>query len=276
MGSFEEEMSGDEVFALVASLAIGAFAAAGWYLRGLRTVRLGGSMGWRAALLLAPPVGLAVLWGVLASWSAVEVRTDVRYQLLFAAMGLVWAFLLPRALAFIGVSYGDDALERRNGAAAAAVTGTVAGCVLVFTGSNVGEGPSIWNTVATALAATTALFGCSFVLARSTALADAIAVERDVATGVRFAGWIAACGLVLGQAAAGNWVSTAAMFADLAARGWPVLGLLVIALFLERSLRPRESDPRPSVFAAGVLPAAAYLALAALHALALAGWLARR
>jgi hypothetical protein len=272
MALLVEEMSDDEVFALVVSLAFGLTGAVFWYLRGLRAPWLGASKRSLTVLLLAPLAGLAVLWGILASAAAVEVRTDGRYQFLFVAMGSSWVFLLPRALAFIGVSYRDDALERRNAAAAVALTGAVAGLAVLFAGSNMGEGPSIWNTVATALAATAGLFGIVFVLALSTSLGESIAVERDLATGARFAGLVTASGVVLGRAAAGNWVSTERMIGDLLALGWPVVVLLGFAIVLERALRPRDSDPRPSPFAAGVLPAVVYLALALVYVALLPGW----
>jgi uncharacterized membrane protein YjfL (UPF0719 family) len=181
-------------------------------------------------------------------------------------------FLLPRLLSFIGVSYRDDVLERRNASATIAIAGTVVGLVLLFAGSNMGEGPSIWNTVATALAATVVLFGVVFVLALSTSLGQSIAVERDLPTGVRFAGLIAGCGIVLGRASAGNWSSTEGMITDLVAFGWPVVVLLLVAIALERALRPRASDPRPSLVAAGVLPAVAYLALSLVYVAVLPGW----
>jgi hypothetical protein len=269
---FREELSEDEALALVVSVALGLVGAALWYVRGLRTSTLGASRGLLAALFLAPLAALGYLWNVLATFAAVEVRTDGRYQFLFVAMGATWVFLLPRLLALIGVSYRDDALERRNAAATTAIAGTILGLVLLFAGSNMGEGPSIWNTVATALAATAALFAVVLVLALSTALGDSIAVERDRATGVRFAGWIAGSGMVLGRAAAGSWVSTQAMLADLAAFGWPVVILLSLAILLEHALRPRAGNPRPALFAAGVLPALAYLTLSGLYVAALPGW----
>lgn len=272
MFGYEEEMSDDEVFALLASLALGLVGAALWYLRGLRISSLGAGKRCRAALLLAPPLALALLWGVLATFAAAEVRSDVRYQFLFVAMGATWVFLLPRLLAFIGVSYRDDALERRNAAAAIAIAGTIAGLVLLFAGSNAGEGPSIWNTVATALAATAVLFGVVFVFALSTSLGETIAVERDEPAGVRFAGLVAGSGLVLGRAAAGDWVSTGAMLEELVALGWPVVVLMLVAIALERALRPRASNPRPSLLVGGVLPAVAYLASSFVYVAFLPGW----
>ena len=264
-------MADDEVFALFASLAIGLVAAGSWYLRGLRAPRPR-ARGGRTALLLAPPAGLALLWVVLATAAAVEVRTDVRYQVLFVAMGTIWAFLLPRWLALVGISYRDDALERHNGAAGIALAGAVLGLVLVFAGSNMGEGPSIWNTVVTALAGTVALGLAGLALLTGTSLADAIAIERDAPSGLRFAGWIAACGIVLGRAAAGNWVSTGAMMADMTRLGWPVLVLLALAIALERPLRPRVSRPHPALLTAGVVPAVAYVVLSLAYVLLLPGW----
>ena len=272
MPALQEEMSGDEVFALLVSIALGLVGAALWYARGLRTSRLGSQRRSLAALLLAPLAALVLLWIVLANFAAVEVRTDGRYQFLFVAMGGIWVFLLPRMLSIIGVSYRDDALERRNTAAAIAIAGTVLGLALLFAGSNMGEGPSIWNTVATAFAATAALFVIVLVLAFSTSLGDSIAIERDEPTGVRFAGLVMGCGMVLGRAAAGNWVSTGAMLGDLVRFGWPVLVLASLAIALELVLRPKDSNPRPSLLTAGVLPAFAYLSLSLTYVAVLPGW----
>lgn len=272
MPAFAEEMSEDEVFALLLSLVLALLGGALWYVRGLRITRLGASRGALAMLLLAPPAALAFLWIVLATAAAVEVRTDVRYQFLFVAMGASWAFLLPRLLAFVGISYRDDALDRRNVPAAVALVGTVAGLAVLFAGSNMGEGPSIWNTVATALAATAGLFGVVLGLALCTSFGESIAVERDLATGVRFAGLTTASGVVLGRASAGNWVSVDAMVGDLVALGWPVAVLMLAAIALERVFRPRESNPRPSPIVAGVVPAAAFLTLSLAYVAYLPDW----
>lgn len=267
-----EEMGDDESMAMLASMIIGGWAAWLWYLRGLRISHLGGSAMARAALFLAPPVGLLFLWRGLGAYAAFDVRSDVRYQWLFLAMGSIWVFVLPRCLAFIGVSYRDDALERRNVAAAIAIAGTVVGLAVLFTGSNMGEGPSIWNTVDTAVFATAGLFAAVLVLALATRVGDTIAIERDVATGVRFAGWITASCIVLGRASAGDWVSHGAMLGDLVSVGWPALVFLVVAVLVERALAPRAALPRPSVVSAGVIPAVGYLVVSSFYVATLPGW----
>lgn len=254
-----EEMGEDEVMALLASLVAGAMGLRAWYGPGFFVTRMA-SLAWaRNALLLAPLLALGGLWNVLSTAAAFDVTSDLRYQLLFLAMGTIWVFHLPRALTFIGVSYRDDALERRNGAASAALVGGVLGLGALFAGSNMGEGPSIWNTVETALVATGLLAFCVLVLAMITNVGDTISVERDLAAGVRFGAWLAASGLVLAGASAGDWAGEAAMVSDLLANGWPLAMLLAAAIGLELSLRPTLEAPRPAVVVKGLVPAAAYL-----------------
>lgn len=267
-----EEMGDDEVMALVLSLCAGLFGAGVWYGRGLRISNLGGSSLPRTFLLLLPPLALGGLWTALVEDAAIDVRTDVRYQFLFVAMGSIWVFLLPRMLAFVGVSYTLDALERRNTAASIAIAGATAGLMILFTGSNMGEGPSIWNTVETAVAATALLFAAVLVLALATSVGDVIAIERDVATGVRFACWLVAAGIVLARASAGDWVSDEAMVNDLVSLGWPVVVLLAVAIGVDRAFRPRVSIPQPNVLAAGVIPGALYVTVSLAYVATLPHW----
>jgi hypothetical protein len=76
---------------------------------------------------------------------------------------------------------------------------------------------------------------------------------------VRFGAWLAASGLVLAGASAGDWAGEAAMVSDLLANGWPLALLLAAAIGLELSLRPTLDAPRPAVVVKGLVPAAAYL-----------------
>jgi len=174
-------------------------------------------------------------------------------------MGTIWVFHMPRALTFVGVSFRDDVLERHNAAAAFAMGGTVVGLGVLFAGSNMGEGPSIWNTVGTALVATVMLAVAVVVLAMVTGVGDTIAVERDIAAGVRFAGWMVGSGMVLAGAAAGDWAGEEAMIHDLLVGGWPVAVFLAIAVGLELRLRPTVASPKPAVLFAGLLPALGYV-----------------
>ncbi len=48
----------------------------------------------------------------------------------------------------VGVSWRDDALERRKwGGGVGGCGGAVTGAMLIFSGGNIGEGETIWSTV---------------------------------------------------------------------------------------------------------------------------------
>lgn len=265
-------MDPDEVFAFFASAVIGLMGLGTWYTRGMQRTWLAAPKLPRWAVLVIPLVALAGLWHVLGTYAAIDVREDVRYHALFAVMGTIWAFQLPRALTLIGVSYEDDVLERRNTAAAIALSGAVVALMVLFAGSNMGEGPSIWNTVETAVVATGGLAMAVLLYAIATQVGDSISVERDVSTGVRFAGWLVASGLVLARSCAGDWGGTAAMVGDLLGTGWPVLALLVVAIPVEMRLRPSDRSPTPNVLAAGLVPGLAYLGAAVAYIASLPRW----
>lgn len=258
-----EEMDDDEVIALVVSAVGAGVGVFDWYGKALGITTIGASIWSRIVPLVLPAPLTLALFRVLVTAAARDVRVDFRYQLLFTLMGLAAMLLVvPRAMAFIGVSYRDDVLERRNPAAAFAVFGAVTASAIVFAGGNIGEGPSIWNTVATTLAAGGLMAFAVSVLAETTPVTDTLAIERDVAAGVRFAGWIVAMGLVFAYASAGDWAGTKAMLRDLVRGSWPAAILVVVAIAAERTLQPTLARPQPSVLVWGVIPALGYLGFA--------------
>lgn len=256
------DMGEDEIVALLASVVAGFFGLSRWYGRGLRTTWLAAPVAARTLLLVLPVVAIGGLWHVLGTYAAADVILYPQYRVLFAVMGMIWAFHVPRALTFIGVSYEDDAIERRNVAASIAVAGAVVASALVFTASNMGEGPSIWNTVETAVFASAVLALAVLLHAVATQVGDSISVERDVASGLRFAGWLVASGLVLARSCMGDWAGEAAMVGDVLAIGWPALALLVVAIPADMLFKPSDRSPVPNVLVAGALPAFVYVGAA--------------
>ena len=177
-----------------------------------------------------------------------------------------------RLLPCFGVSPKLDALERRNGAAAWAVAGALVGLTLAFAGGNIGNGPGWWVVVFAAGLASGALLGGWAVVELATDTAETVTVERDTASGVRLAGLLTAAGLVLGRAAAGDWVSAGATVRDFVSVGWPVLLLFAVEVLLHRLFRPKPSNPKPSVVAYGLLPAAGYVVVAVVYVLKVGRW----
>src|SRR4051812_13339427 len=84
-------------------------------------------------------------------------------------------------------------------------------------GANIGNGPGWWVVIFSAALATGSLLVLWIALADLTPVADAVAIDRDPAAGIRLGGWLAASGLVLGRAVAGDWESAWQTVAEAAA-----------------------------------------------------------
>jgi uncharacterized membrane protein YjfL (UPF0719 family) len=215
-------------------------------------------------------MALAGLVFVLTQWADPKyVVGQLDYILLFVAGGLMWLALTPMLLRWLGVDVRDDALERRNVAAAAAASGAMSGAMAIYAGCNVGAGPTIWTTIFPAIVATAVWFMLWLFVELSTRVSEQIAVDRDIAAGVRQAGWAIATGLLLGRAMAGDWTGWSDTFNGFVRLAWPAVVFAVAMLPLHRSLRPTPQQPNRPVISAGVVPAAALIAIALIYMIAL-------
>jgi uncharacterized membrane protein YjfL (UPF0719 family) len=267
-----EEMGDDEVAVVIVAL-IGAIATAiRLALQVLPASTLGARRWTRTAVLLTPVAALIVLYFVLAVWSAADVRTDGRYIALFMLVGCCALGVTLLLEPLLGISLRLDVVEASNPAAAIATSGAMLGAILAFAGSNVGEGPTIWTTIGPAAIALGSFFALWLLVELASRVSEAITVERDVASGWRLAGLLAANGLLLGRAMAGNWESFDSTLHDFAHQAWFALVLSVAAAIAQRVLRPTRSIPRPAVFATGVIPAAVMVAVAVLRVIYLGSW----
>lgn len=256
-------MSEDEVFALVASAGLAVFLWFSWYRDALVVARRSSGTPERLWLALAPPVAMLVLYQVLRRLAASDVRDDPLYLVFYLLMGAAWVGGGARVLSFFGLCARDDVLERGNRAAAAAIAGALLGITLCFAGGNIGDGPGWWVVVFCAVLSTGTLLLFWSVLDRATGMADTITIDRDPAAGVRAAGFFLGAGLILGRAVAGDWEGSGPALFDFAVRGWPAAVLLVLAVLLERRLRPSpEALDRP-VLTHGAVPAFLYLSVGA-------------
>lgn len=258
-------MSGDEV--VVCAMALGAALLAWfrWYRPLFSTPRLGPSRRGRAWLAVAPPLGALILVAVLTTVAAHDVVNDLRYVLMYLALGAAWVGLAVWPLPLVGMSPRDDVVERGNAAAAPPSAAAVVALTLCFAGGNIGDGPGWWVVVFSAALATVGLFAAWLALDAVAVASDAVTIERDAAAGLRVAGFLVACGLVLGRAVAGDWVSVGATILDALRIAAPLVGLIAFAAVLERAARPTPERPEPPVGALGVGPAFAYVAAAAAY-----------
>ena len=252
-------MSEDEVFVLVASGVLAAIFWIRWYRHCQAVTWVRSGLGLRLAVIAVPVFCGALLWLVLRHLAAHDVRDAPQYLAFYLVFGAAWVGLGIRLLGLLGLSVRDDALERRNAAAAWAAAGGLIGLTLCYAGGNIGDGPGWWVVLYSALLSTASLLGLWAVLERLTRVSEAVTVERDVASGMRLGGFLVATALILGRAVAGDWVSAAATNVEFLRQAWPVLVLLLLAVPLEWLCRPSVEQPAPPWFVCGLPPAVMYL-----------------
>lgn len=206
--------------------------------------------------------GIAILL-VLKTLASFDVVDAPEYQFMYGVLGLAWLRVGERFFPFAGLSIRDDLVERRNAAAIPAVAGAFLGLTCCYAGGNIGDGPGWWVVVFSGGLASAILIAAWLLLAQLTPVMDAIAIDRDGSAGLRLGAFLAAAGLVLGRAVAGDWYSAANTIRD-AGTALPALAILLIAAVLvERIARPTAARPRPPLVPFGILPALVYLAIAA-------------
>ncbi len=230
-----------------------------WYCALAAVGRKVRSRGWRRPLALVPLVCALLLYFVLARWSAEDVRTDPAYLLFYMVIGIAWLGLFRLPLPLLGLSVRDDVLERGNDAAVWAISGALIGGMCCFAGANVGNGPGWWVVLFSGLLSTAALLLLWWAVHLGSRLIEKITVDRDCGAGVRAAGFLVGAGLMLGRAAAGDWVSAAATMADFGRMAWPAAVLAGAVVMIERSCAPEFRNGLPALVMSGGLPALVYV-----------------
>ena len=250
------DLDGDEwlFFLAAAASAIGLIIT--YYLPLLSISPIKRSRLQRFALACLPFVALIPTYVVLQRWADRRVVGHLDYTILFMLGGAMWIFVASRFLEVLGISVRDDAIERNNLAALVAVWGILSGVGIVYALSNIGTGATIWTTLLPGFVATVALLSMALLVELTGgAVADAITIDRDVASGLRLGGAVLGCSIILGHAAAGDWDSWNHTWIDLATRGWPAVLIAIAAGVLQRMLGPTSHRPQPGILKFGVVPA---------------------
>jgi hypothetical protein len=248
------EVADWEPFAGFVSAVVALITWAPRYGDIFRVNRLAGPRSDRLVLGLAPIACLLFLLLCLEKSAAKAVRESGFYILIYMALGAAVLGVSGQLFSFLGVSARDDVLERRNRAALIAVVGAFAGATFCFTGGNIGEGPGVKVVMVSAGAALTGWFVLWYLvdIFSGRVVSERITVERDTGSGVRLAGLLAANGIILGAAVAGDWIPNRFLY-DFAVSAWPALVLTVVAALVERFSQPRSSVIRSVLTVSGYL-----------------------
>jgi hypothetical protein len=261
--------SDDETFALFAGIAVGLIPFLFWYKALLFHGKFSAPKGQRVPLYLAPLLGLLGLEFVLVHYADPVVRADGDYQWLFVVTALVWLNSVRFLSPFLGIGITGDVIERNNAAAVAALTGALAAVMIVYGGGNIGSGPTIWTTHLPAFLGTAALFGFWLILEILSRPSVAISEDRDLAAGLRLAGFLIAMGINFGFAAAGDWISVEDTVSALGRHIWPAILVLFSAVIFEINLHPTPRAPQQPVLTHGVMPFVAQMLISVISVLAI-------
>jgi uncharacterized membrane protein YjfL (UPF0719 family) len=260
------DFSDDESIFFWVALIGAVICAARWYWRLFRVSPWVLPRSHRTSLAIAPIAGILCVGITLVNWSDPQVRGHVDYELLFLLGAAMWMGISAGCFGWIGLNVREDAIQRANLASNIGTCGAIVGVGLAYAGSNIGAGPTIWTTLVPAFGATVSLLVVWFVVSLVSGAHEAIAVDRDVASGIRLAGLLIALGLIFGGAMAGDFSNWAATFGDFIARAWPALRLAVVAIVIQRIARPTPQRPIPPPVLLGVLPAVAFILAAVIIA----------
>jgi hypothetical protein len=238
------EFSGDESFACFVSAAATFIGAVVYYGSLIRTTSLGAAISLRYLLGLFPLACAALLLPFLLYLSSHEVQEDHAYVALFLLALAAWLEAAIVIGALLGISFQDDAIERNNPAAVVALCGAMLGMTGVYAGANVGEGSTIWMTFGPAVLGAVTWGAGWLLLELLGAISDSVAIDRNVNSALRLAGFLIVSGILLGWALAGNYESAQQTVDDLIHRGWPVIPLAVGIAVVQRYSNRRKRMSR--------------------------------
>src|SRR4051812_2333169 len=80
-------------------------------------------------------------------WGAAEIRSNAGEVFFLTFAGAIWLMIAMNLFAWGGLSFRDDALERRNLSALVALSGAVLAINTIYAGASIGEGPSYFNNL---------------------------------------------------------------------------------------------------------------------------------
>lgn len=268
MGNWD--FDGDEVLFFLLAGIVAFVGLYRWYAPLVCVARFGRRNAHRDLLGLTP--GIALMPVIIVLMFAADPKYVVGhldFQLLFFSGAMAWMWIGGWTCALLGLSLRDDAIERSNTASAVAISGVVVGISLIYAGSNIGAGPTIWTTIAPAAVSSCACLLVGWLLAVSTRISESIAIDHDLASAFRFAGFFIAAGMILGRASGGDWTSWESTFQQIWQMGWPVILASIVVMAIDVPFRPTPAQPKPSAFGLGFVPAAVLVVVAIIYVVAL-------
>lgn len=232
-----------EGFVLGISIYFSATFLFGWYRQTALSTRFFGKPGLRVYLFLLPFIPVILYLLTLTSVASWDVINVMPYIGMYLVLGIAWLSLtFSGMLLFWSFSYQDDALLGKNRAALALLTGAMIGVSLIYAGANIGDGPGWWTIVFAGGLGTLSWLLLGALINKLTGIIERITIDHENGSGIRFASYLIASGLILARASAGDWTSFSVTILEFLA-GWPVLPLVAMMILFELLLfKNQEND----------------------------------
>lgn len=246
-------MSGSEILILIISLVLCGFFLVQWFFPLFSVWPQSRVKFARRAFFLMPLSALIVFIITVTQLAAFDVVIDPAYQIFYIILGFAWIYLsLIMVSFFLGLSWKDDIFQLNNKAALPALFGAYLAAGLVYAGANIGDGPGWWCVVVAGGIGMIIFHIINILFHKLTGIIDKITVDRDLSAGIRAGCFFLSCGVILGRASGGDWVSFSQTVIDFWV-AWPILPLLVIAVIAEQNFQKNKTTTVGSSILIGVI-----------------------
>jgi len=192
-----------------------------------------------------PVISLVIILYTLNNFASFDVVDDMVYIVFYVVIGFAWIYMGLTAISiFFDISWIDDALNLNNNAAIIAIAGGFLGITIIYSGSNIGDGPGWWCVFFAGGLGLIAWIILGLAVHVVTKIFYKITVERDVYCGIRTGAYFLAGGIILARASAGDWTSFSATVIEFL-DGWPVLVLTALMIAVELYLIRYINNSKP-------------------------------
>ena len=159
----------------------------------------------------------------------------------YIVLGYVWiltGFMLI-TLCF-DLHWTDDALHLNNKAALPAIAGEFFAITFIYAGANAGENPGWYAVLYRGSLGLAVWLILGWIIHLCTGIFEKITVERDIKCGIRFCLYLLLCGVILGYACSGNWISFSMTIIKFMV-SWPVLPLTALFIIIELIINNKKN-----------------------------------
>jgi len=185
---------------------------------------------------------VGIIFFVLNTMAAHDVVDSYLFITFYLVLGISALAVFQYSIKFVlDISLLDDVIAMRNPAALVVYAFVFPAAALIYSGSNIGDGPGWWCVfIACALGFFSWIIPAQ-IMSRITHASESITVDRNLPCAVRFGGYLLASGIIVARASAGDWTDFSTTIAEFSA-AWPVLPLLVLAIVVELTMNSSNSS----------------------------------